>query len=152
MTGNARELQAKGTLKGSDLGHGENEALSLSSNFDVTIPELKPADAVVRASNMATFIEVGGQKITELSADVTYEGSKLGFDATAKEGVRELAAKGTVVFHPDHQEVHLPSLALRAEQVEWRTPPGAEARVQYCEGAHRDRGAAARQRRSADHR
>jgi len=132
VTGNARELQAKGTLKGSDLGHGENEALSLSSNFDVTIPDLKPADAVVRASNMATFLEVGGQKITELSADVTYERSTLAFDADAKEGMRELEAKGSVIFHPDHQEVHLPSLALRTEQIEWRTPPGSEARVHYA--------------------
>ena len=131
VTGNARELQAKGTLKGSDLGHGENEALSLNSNFEVSVPDLTPAEATVKASNMATFVEVGGQKITELAADVTYKGSTLGFDASAKEGMRELDARGTVILHPDHQEVHLPSLALRTEQIEWKTPPGSEARVHY---------------------
>ena len=50
VTGNARELQAKGTLKGSDLGHGENEALSLTSEFEVgdSRPHSR-RDAVVRA-------------------------------------------------------------------------------------------------------
>ncbi len=38
VTGNARELQAQGTLKGSNIGHGENEALSLATDFTVKIP------------------------------------------------------------------------------------------------------------------
>ena len=121
----------QGTLKGSDIGHGENEALSLASNFVATIPDLTPADATVKAKSMATFLEVGGQKITELAADVTYTQSKLDFDATAQEGVRQLEAAGSVIFHPDHQEIHLPNLALRSEQIEWRTAPGSEAAVQY---------------------
>jgi hypothetical protein len=66
VTGNARELQAQGTLKGSNIGHGENEALSLSSEFTVKVPELTPGQAAVQAKSMATFLEVGGQKITEL--------------------------------------------------------------------------------------
>jgi hypothetical protein len=131
VTGNARSLEAKGTLKGSDIGQGENEALSLTSNFEVTVPDLTPANAVVRASNMATFVEVGGQKITELSAGVTYQQSKLDFQAKAQEGMRELEAGGSVVFHPEYQEIVLPFLALRAEKVEWRTPDGSDARVQY---------------------
>jgi hypothetical protein len=131
VTGNAQALDVKGTLKGSDIGEGENDALSLTSNFDVTIPELAPERAVVKASNLATFIQVSGQKITELTADVTYDQSKLDFQAKAQEGVRQLDATGTVIFHPDHQEIHLPSLALRAEQVQWQTPSGSEARVQY---------------------
>ena len=131
VTGNAKELAVKGTLKGSDIGHGEDEALSLSSSFDVTIPELTFADATVKASNMVTFLEVSGQKITELAADVTYARSTLEFDATAQEGMRELEAAGSVIFHPDRQEIVLPKLALRVEDIEWRTPAGAETRVQY---------------------
>jgi hypothetical protein len=131
VTGNAKALQAKGTLKGSDLGAGESEALSLTSNFDITLPDLAPDRAVVRASNMATFLEIKGQKVTELSADVTYEQSKLDFQAKAQEGVRQLEASGTVIFHPDHQEIHLPTLSLRAEKVQWQTPANSDARVQY---------------------
>jgi autotransporter translocation and assembly factor TamB len=132
VTGNARALEVKGTLKGSDIGHGENEALSLTSNFDVTIPDLTPAAATVRASNQATFLEVGGQKITEFSADVTYHESRLDFMASAQEGVRELDAGGSVIFHPEYQEIVLPSLAIRSEGIEWRTPEDAEAHIRYA--------------------
>jgi uncharacterized protein involved in outer membrane biogenesis len=131
ITGNARELTATGTLKGSDLGHGDNEALSLSSDFTVVVPELTPADARVEASTMATFVQVAGQRITELSADVTYAQPRLEFTATAQEGNRELDAGGSVVFLPDEQEIHLPNLALRTEGVEWRTPPDSDAVVRY---------------------
>ena len=46
--------------------------------------------------------------------------------------MRELQAGGRAVFHPDHQEMHLASLALRSEQIQWRTAPGAEATVNYA--------------------
>jgi hypothetical protein len=131
ITGNARELTATGALMGSDIGHGDNEALSLSSDFTVVVPELTPGDARVQASTMATFLEVAGQRITELSADVTYAQPRLEFEATAQEGTRELDAGGSVVFLPDEQEIHLPNLALRTEGVEWRTPAGSDAVVRY---------------------
>jgi autotransporter translocation and assembly factor TamB len=132
VTGNARELAVAGTLKGSDIGHGDNEALSLASDFRVSIPELTPAEARVQAKSVATFLEVAGQSITELTADVTYAKDTIEFDATAQEGVRQLQAAGSVILHTDRQEIVLPTLALRAEEVEWRTTPGTEARVQYA--------------------
>ena len=131
LTGNARELQAQGTLKGSNIGHGENEALSLATDFTVKIPELTPAQAAIQAKSMATFLEVGGQKITELTADTTYSESMLEFNATAQEGMRQLTAGGAATFHPDHQEVHLNNLALKAEQIQWQTVPGTETTVRY---------------------
>ena len=134
VTGNATELNAKGTLKGSNIGHGENEALSLNSTFAVAIPNLTPAEARIQANSQATFLEVGGQKITELAADTTYSQNNLQFKATAKEGVRELGAGGSVVFHPDHQEIHVQDLALRSEDIQWQTAPGSDATVQYGKG------------------
>ena len=68
VTGNARSLDVQGVLKGSDIGHGENEALSLASDFTASIPDLTPASATVKAKSMATFLEIGGQKITELTS------------------------------------------------------------------------------------
>ncbi len=131
VTGNARELQAQGMLKGSNIGHGENEALSLSTDFTVKVPELTPANAAIQAKTMATFLELGGQTITELDADTTYAQSKLEFNATAQEGMRQLMAGGSAVFHPDHQEVHLNDLALKAEQIQWQTVPGTDTTVRY---------------------
>ncbi|HEX5110917.1 MAG TPA: translocation/assembly module TamB domain-containing protein [Vicinamibacterales bacterium] len=131
VTGNATKLEARGTLKGSDVKYGDNGALSLASDFVATIPDLTPKQASVQAKSMVTFLEIGGQHITELTADTTYDGSKLDFDATAREGIRQLDAGGTVVFHPDHQEIHLPRLALRSEKLIWRTPDTGQAAVRY---------------------
>jgi autotransporter translocation and assembly factor TamB len=131
VTGNARELQAKGTLKGSNIGYGDNEALSLAADFNITVPELTPEQAAIQAKSTATFVEVGGQTITELAADTTYSQSKLEFNATAQEGMRQLMAGGSAVFHPDHHEVHLSSLTLKAEQIQWQTVPGTATTVRY---------------------
>jgi hypothetical protein len=135
VTGNGRELTAQGTLKGSSIGYGDNaEALSLNSEFTASMPNLTPADATVQARSTVTFLEIGGQKVNELTADTTYAMKALQFNGTAKEGVRELQAAGRAVFHPDHQEVHLSNISLRAEQVQWQTAPGSEATVNYAKG------------------
>ena len=134
VTGNARELTAKGTLTGSNVGHGDSEALSLNSDFSVALPNLTPADARVEATSVATFVEIRGQQINELKAETTYANSRLDFDAVAQQGIRELAASGDLVLHPDHQEVHLVTLALRSEKIEWRTEPGSAAAIQYGGG------------------
>ena len=131
ITGNARELKAQGTLTGSDIGYGDNEALSLTSTFTATIPELAADRASIHANSTATFLEVAGQKINTLTAETTYAESRLAFKAVAQEGRRELAAGGSVVLHPDHQEIHVDDLGLRSEQIEWRTPPGTSVAVRY---------------------
>jgi hypothetical protein len=131
ITGNGNELYINGTVQGSNIGQGDNNALSLTSTFDVTVPQLDAQRAAVHASNEATFLQVGGQKINQLLADVTYGQSKVYFAATAKQEQRQLDAGGTVVLHPDHQEIHLPDLAIKTQQIEWRTPAGSEAAVRY---------------------
>ena len=137
ITGNARELRADGTLTGSNVGHGENEALSVTSTFSAAMPNLTPQETRVQANSNVTFLEVGGQTINQLTADTTYLPGKDGhearvdFKAVAQQGVRQLAAGGSVVLHPDHQEVHVADLALRSEKIEWRTAPGSEATIQY---------------------
>ena len=131
LTGNARELQVAGTLNGSNIGHGNNEALNLNTTFTVAIPDLTPAQAAITADSHATFLEIGPQQITELTAKTKYNGKQLEFNATAKEGVRELGAAGSLVFHTDHQELHLGNLALRTEGIVWQSAPGSEAAIQY---------------------
>jgi hypothetical protein len=131
VTGNATELKAAGTLQGSNIGYGNSEALSLNSTFALAVPDLTPENVTVQAKSTATFLEVGGQMVRELAADTTYSQKKLEFNAVAQEGMRELAAGGSAVFHPDHQEIHLQNLALRAEEIEWRTVPGTDTAIHY---------------------
>jgi autotransporter translocation and assembly factor TamB len=118
-------------LNGSGVDYGNNGALDLNSQYTVTIPELQFVNAKAQATTTATFVKVGSLEINELAATTTYANQRLEFDTKLREKTRELEAKGDVVFHPDHQEIHLPQLALRTQGIEWRTAPGSEAAVRY---------------------
>lgn len=131
VTGNRASLSTTGTLDGSNLSYRENSALDLDSSYTVTVPDLELARARVDATTTGTFIKAGGLEISELRAKTTYEQQKVAFTTSIKEKTRELDATGEVILHPDHQEVHLPDLAIRTEGIEWRTQPGTEATVQY---------------------
>ena len=136
VTGNKRELQANGTASGGDLTYGDTGALTLSSTFTATIPELTMADANVVATTHATFVTIGGQTVNELDAKTTYAQQHVDFDATAKQPQRQLGITGAVLLHPDHQEVHLQKLGLQAQGQTWQLAPGAPATINYArEGA-----------------
>ena len=109
----------------------ENNALAVNSRYTVTVPDLEFIKAKVQATTGATLLKAFGLEINELSATTTYAGQQLAFKTSVKEKTRELDATGDVIFHPDHQEIHLPELALRTQGVEWRTAPGSSAAVQY---------------------
>jgi autotransporter translocation and assembly factor TamB len=134
LTGNAASLQTKGTLDGSNVAYNDNKALDLNSTYAVTVPDLAVKDAKVEASTTATFVAAAGLEISSLTATTTYEKQQVAFTTNIKEKTRELDATGSVVLHPDHQEIHLPQLAVRTQGVEWRTAPGAEATIQYGKG------------------
>ncbi len=131
LTGNRASLQTTGTMNGSGLGYQENSALDVNAQYDVTVPDLEFAKARVKATTAATFVKVGGAELNEVKATTTYQDTTLEFAANVKQQDREVEASGDVVFHPDHQEIHLPSLALRTQGVEWRTAPGSAAAVRY---------------------
>ncbi|HXW07164.1 MAG TPA: translocation/assembly module TamB domain-containing protein [Vicinamibacterales bacterium] len=131
VSGNAVSLTTTGTLQGSNLTYGDNNALDLDSTYTVTIPELTPADARVEATTTATFVKAGGLQLNEVTATTTYTSHQLDFKANLQEQKRELDATGRVIFHPDHQEIHLPELAIRTEGLEWRMAGGGDPRIQY---------------------
>jgi translocation and assembly module TamB len=131
VTGNAASLKTAGKLDGSKLAYQNNNALDLNSEFDVTVPDLSFGDARVRAQTTATFVQAGGMQLNSVEATTTYAAGTLDFDARVEEQTRELQARGNVIFHPDHQEIHLPSFAVRTGGQEWRTAPDTETAVQY---------------------
>jgi autotransporter translocation and assembly factor TamB len=147
ITGNAASLTITGTVDGANVGYETNKALDLNSSYTVTVPDLAFARARVQADTTGTFLQLGNTQLRTLTATTTYADKTLDFAThIAQErsggtavaaaggsasGARELDAAGRVVFHPDHQELHLPSLALRTQGVEWTTAPGAEATVKY---------------------
>jgi autotransporter translocation and assembly factor TamB len=135
VTGNKRELKASGNVTGDGVKYGENGALTVSSNVTAVVPELTVADANVIADTHATFVTVAGQDINELDAKTTYRQKQLDFDATAKQPQRSLGAAGSLVIHPDHQEVHLQRLGLQTQGQTWQLAQGSEATINYAHDA-----------------
>ena len=131
ITGNAASLQTAGTLDGSNVGYNENRALDLDSKYTVTLPDLDTKKVHVQADTNATFIKAGALQLNAVTAKTTFSGDRLQFTTNVKEETRELDAGGEVIFHPDHQEIHLPQLAVRTQGVEWRMAPGGAAAVRY---------------------
>ncbi len=132
ITGNKRELRATGNVTGDGFKYDENGALTASSDFTATIPNLEMADASVTATTHATFVTIGGQNINELDAKTTYQQKQVEFDATAKQPQRSLTAAGSVLLHPEHQEIHLRNLDLTSQSVRWQMAPNAEATINYA--------------------
>jgi autotransporter translocation and assembly factor TamB len=147
LTGNASSLKLTGTLDGSNLGYENNKALDLNSKYTVTVPDLDVVRANVQAETNATFLQLGSLQINTVTATTTYADKKLIFQTHLAQspsggplekaagnnasGGRELDASGSVIFHPDHQEIHLPNFSLRTQGVEWRSAPGSSAAIQY---------------------
>jgi autotransporter translocation and assembly factor TamB len=132
LTGGSPELQAHGTLEASNLRYGTvASVLSLGSKYSVTVPDLDPSRLQLTADSTATLVEAGGVQLTEITAKTTWGNKTLGFDTRLRDQKRALAVNGDLVLHPDHEEVHLRDLALETEGVEWRTPQGSEAAIQY---------------------
>jgi autotransporter translocation and assembly factor TamB len=131
ITGNARSLQTAGALDGSNLGYRDNTALDVNSRYSVTVPDLEFKKAHVEADTTATLLKAGRVELNAVTAKTTYEGDRLQFTTNIKEQQRELDATGVLILHPDHQEVHLPQLALRTQGIEWRSAPGSELTVKY---------------------
>ena len=134
VTGNAASLATTGTVNGSNLTYQKNNALDVNSEYTVTVPDLKFANARVQAKTTATFLDVGGTQISELTATTTYAQQRLEFSTNVKENRRTLDATGLLILHPDHSEVHLPQFSVRTQGIEWRSAPGSEATIQYGRG------------------
>lgn len=132
ITGNGATLKTDGRLDGSHLSYQDNNALDLNSQYAVTVPDLDAAKVHVQATTQATFVKAAGMELNSVTATTTYEQQRLDFTTSIKEKTRELDAGGQVILHPDHQEIHLPNLAVRTQGIEWRTAPGSAATINYA--------------------
>lgn len=131
VTGDRVAATVTGTLKGSNLSYNEHNALDLTSTYTITIPDLDAARARVDATTEASFVKAAGLEINQVTATTTYEDQTIGFTAHVQEEERSLDARGEVILHTDHQELHLPELVVRTQGVEWRTRPGTETTIRY---------------------
>ena len=134
VCGNRPSLETTGTLRGSNLTVGGFQALTAQSAFDATVPDLSPERASVRANSRLGFIKAGGLDIASMGATTTYTSNQLAFDASAKAAGRNARIVGTLLLHPDHQEVHLTQFAFETQGLHWAIPEGVQPTVQYGGG------------------
>ncbi|HXH05479.1 MAG TPA: hypothetical protein VNI83_02700, partial [Vicinamibacterales bacterium] len=133
VTGPREALVTSGTIDGSRVTYGGRGALDLNSRFRVTLPDLRPEALRVEADTRATFLKAGPVELQEVAARTVYTKGEVAFDGSIHDRGRVLEARGTLLLHPDHNEIHLPAFALRAGQQEWRIA-GADPAVQFGGG------------------
>jgi len=131
-TGPSSNLKVAGTLGGNRLRYGSNlDALTLTTKYTAELPNFEIEQARVEANTAATFMTIAGQNFPRVSAKTVYEKRQLDFDGRVEEERRSLGLGGNVVFHPDHNEVHLRALGLTVGKTEWSLPAGQEATARY---------------------
>jgi autotransporter translocation and assembly factor TamB len=131
-SGPAANMTIVGKLGANRLRYGTNvDALTASSTYTVQLPNFDIAQARIQADTQATFVTVAGTNLPRVTAKTTYENNQLQFDATAEEERRSLGLGGNVVFHPEHDELHLRALNLTVGKTQWALAPGQEATAKY---------------------
>ena len=131
-TGPAARMTLTGKLGANRLRYGTNiDALTVSGTYKVELPNFDMAAARLQADTAATFVTISGRNLPRVTATTTYEKDQLEFDAKAEEERRTVGLGGNILFHPDHNELHLRALDLTVGQTQWALPAGQEAVARY---------------------
>ena len=131
-SGPAANLTIVGKLGANRLRYGTTvEALTASGTYAVQLPNFDIEQARIQADTSATFVTVAGRNLPRVTAKTVYEKNQLQFDAMAEEERRSLGLGGNVVFHPDHDELHLRALNLTVGKTQWALQQGQEATAKY---------------------
>ena len=114
------------------LRYGTNiDALTASSTYTVQLPHFDIQQGRIQADTSATFVTIAGQNLPRVTAKAVYEKNELQFDTMVEEERRSLGLGGNVIFHPDHDELHLRALDLTVGKTQWALPQGQEAIAKY---------------------
>jgi autotransporter translocation and assembly factor TamB len=131
VSGNKKEFVANGTATGNGIRYGDYGALAASTTFAAKVPELDGARANVVADTKATFVEISGYQINELTAKTEYQDKNIKYDVDAKQPMRELASQGEIVLHPDHNEIHFTNFKLTSQGMAWQNVDGHVPAIQW---------------------
>ncbi|RPI52516.1 MAG: hypothetical protein EHM55_16330, partial [Acidobacteria bacterium] len=127
-TGPASNTTIAGTFGAYRLRYGTNvDALTVKSEYTVQLQGFDFERARIEADTDATFVTIAGRHLPHVTAKTVYQQQQLLFDANFAEEARAVAVGGNVIFHPDHDELHLRALNLTVGQTQWALPQGQEA-------------------------
>ena len=131
-SGPAANLTIAGKLGANRIRYSTNiEALTANSTYIAELPHFEIEQGKIQAETTATFVTLAGRTLPRLTAKTDYGNKELQFDTTVEEERRSLGLGGRVIFHPDHDELHLRALNLAVGQTQWALPQGQEAVAKY---------------------
>src|SRR5207245_632803 len=96
--GNKTEFTVNGTATANGLKYDQYGALAASTKFAAKIPQLDAQQASVSADTSATFVELPGLQVNELTAKTGYRNKNVDFSVTAKQPQRSLTTGGSVLL------------------------------------------------------
>jgi len=129
--GNRQAFVARGTLTGEGLKYRDYGALTSASKFTAKIQDLDWRQTDVTADTRATFVDMPGLHVNEVSAKTDYVDRRVKFDFTASQPQRTLAAAGSLEFRPEDQEIRLERLRFDTQGLTWQTEPGHVPIITY---------------------
>ncbi len=132
--GNTTAFTINGTVTGNGIKYKNYGALAASSSFSARVPDLDVQRTTVTADTSATFVNLPGLQVNELTAKTGYRDKHVEFDVTARQPQRGLTAAGSLLLHPDHDEVRLTSLDFQTPGMRWQTGPGHSPAIQWGGG------------------
>lgn len=133
-SGPAANLTLVGKLGANRLRYGTNvDALAANGTYTVQLPNFDIERARIQADTAATFVTIAGRQLPRVTAKTVYADDQLQFDATVDDDRRSLGLGGNVVFHPDHDELHLRALNLTVGKTQWSLPPDQEGTARYSD-------------------
>jgi autotransporter translocation and assembly factor TamB len=132
--GNKKEFTINGTVTGNGIRYGDYGALAASTKFSAKVPNFDPHQTTVTADTSATFVDLPGLQLNELTAKTDYRDNSVDFNLTAKQPQRSLTSGGSLTLHPDHNEVHLTALDFQTQGMRWQVGEGHSPAVQWGGG------------------
>ena len=121
LTGPWTALRAVGDASATHFDAFEINALTMSGQYDLTVPSGDAARATGRVTARGDILHVLGQALQEASGTVTYDAQRIGFDVglTQRPG-RDGHLAGTVALRPEQREASLLDLTITLGRLPWR--------------------------------
>ncbi len=120
LTGPFTALHAAGDATINQLAAFDVTALTLSGQYDVTLPSGDTARATAAVSGRGSFLTLFGQPVQEASGTATFDAQRLRFDVQlAQTDARKGRLAGDVVLHPDRRQADLIDLTVTLGRAPW---------------------------------
>ena len=135
ITGPAASPAASGTLTLQQPAYGDvASALTSTITFTGEWPDLATDRLAVQAAASATFVEIRGTRLQQVTAKAAGTLTDLTIELQAEEQQRTLDFAGQIAVDKDAHEVRFRRLTLSTQGVDWALPENGSAVVRFTPG------------------